>query len=284
MKFILTLIASLLLIGATVKADDKPPVVLLTKRNTLVMRNVFEDSSVASLQYKAIQLSQNLSATENIYLFLRTPGGSISAGNSLISTLQGLPQKVNTITDFAASMGYVTVQSLGDRYVLPGGILMSHRAAGGAQGQIPGELNTRVKFFTDMLNRQEAKIAKRVGMNHSEYSKLIHDEYWVEGAQAVKEKMADRVINARCDKELSTGKEKETIYTFFGPVEVVYSACPLVSAPLEINFSQLTLSDYRDDDRKKLVEIRKVILTMVYSSQEFYYDYITTNKYKQYFQ
>jgi ATP-dependent protease ClpP protease subunit len=279
-KFLLSCI-TLLCVGFTANAETTRPTLTLTERNTLVLRNVIESQSVASLQDRATKLSQNLSKDENIYLFLDTPGGEIQAGGELITLLQGLPQRVNTVTSFAASMGFITVQSLGSRYILPTGILMSHRASGGARGQIPGELNVRVKFFTDMLDDQDAAISKRVGMSKSEYQTLIKDEYWVYGQKSVTAKMADKVINVRCNKTLSEGKVVETVYTFFGPVKLTYSACPLISAPLEIDFDALTLSSYDDRDKVTLTNVRKAILTLVYDKRSFYHDYILTNEYKK---
>jgi ATP-dependent protease ClpP protease subunit len=275
-KFIGLLITAL--ISVTAKATETTPVITLTERNTLVIRNVINSQSVASLQDKANKLSQGLSKNEKIYLFLDTPGGSVQSGNEMVSTLRGLPQRVDTITNFAASMGFITVQSLGTRYILPNGILMSHRAAGGAEGQIPGELNTRVNFFTDMLDAQDAEIAKRVNMSKKDYQKLIVNEHWVFGSKAVSTKMADKVVLARCNKVLSEGRVNETVYTFFGPVQLVYSACPLITAPLEINFDQLTLNAYNDVDRVTLKEVRRTILTLVYDKRAFYHDYILNNK------
>lgn len=275
-KFIGLLITAL--ISVTAKATETTPVITLTERNTLVIRNVINSQSVASLQDKANKLSQGLSKNEKIYLFLDTPGGSVQSGNEMVSTLRGLPQRVDTITNFAASMGFITVQSLGTRYILPNGILMSHRAAGGAEGQIPGELNTRVNFFTDMLDAQDAEIAKRVNMSKKDYQKLIVNEHWVFGSKAVSTKMADKVVLARCNKVLSEGRVNETVYTFFGPIQLVYSACPLITAPLEINFDQLTLNAYNDVDRVTLKEVRKTILTLVYDKRAFYHDYILNNK------
>ena len=268
-----------MLVGFTANAGNRT--LTLTERNTLVLRNVVDSQSVAKLQDEATKLSQGLSKDEKIYLFLDTPGGDIQAGGELITTLQGLPQRVDTVTNFAASMGFITVQSLGTRYVLPGGILMSHRARGGAQGQIPGELNTRVNFFTQMMDDQDEAIAKRVKMSKKDYQQLIINEHWVYGQRAVKSNMADEVITVRCNKILSEGKVKETLYTFFGPVKLVYSACPLITAPLEISFDEIMLNNYDDRDRIALANVRKTVLTLVYSKREFYHDYVITNEYKK---
>jgi len=286
MKVLSTLILAVsLLLGVSVQAQEKAtPVVTLTKRNTLVLRDIIDDMSVAQVQEQAVKLSQQLSPGETIYLVLDTPGGSIDAGSKLITSLQALPQRVNTITVFSASMGFITVESLGTRYIVPNGVLMSHRAFGGTRGQIPGELNTRVKFFTDMIEKTSKKIAKRVGMTKQAYDALIMNEYWVEGDDAVSAKMADRVVLVRCDKELSEGRNTETLQTFFGPIDLVYSTCPIISAPLAINFNGLNLSEYNAEDKVKLVEIRKLILSLVTNKSEFYHDYFITNKYKAVFQ
>lgn len=283
MKFLSILVLALSLVGVSTQAQEKKAVITLTKRNTLVLRNVIDDMSVAQVQEQAMKMSQQLSPGETINLVLDTPGGSIEAGAKLISTLQALPQRVNTISVFAASMGFITAESLGTRYVTPEGILMSHRAAGGTQGQIPGELNTRVKFFTHMVNKTSAKVAKRVGLSPEAYAKLIHDEYWVQGDDAVADKMADRVVFVRCDKELSEGRSTETLQTFFGPIGLVYSTCPVVSAPLEIKFEGLNLREWDESDKAKLIEIRKAVLSLTTNKEEYYHEYILTNKYKQLF-
>ena len=258
---------------------DTPPVITLTERNTLVLRNVINQESASQVQSKAISLSQNLAKTETIYMFLDTPGGEIGSGTQLITVLRGLPQRVDTITNFAASMGFITAQSLGNRYILPAGILMSHRARGGADGQIPGELNTRVAFFTKMLDDADGPIAKRVGLSKKAYQALIHDEHWVAGQRAVMTKMADRVVLVRCDKDLAKGTNTENISTFFGNVEVKYSNCPLITAPLSVNFAQLSLSEFDPKDQAILLNIRKFILEMLYNKQQFYTDFVLTNKF-----
>lgn len=282
MKLINLLVAILTVFSVNLTAKAKT-VVTLTERNTIVLRNVVDSQSVKDVQAKVTKLSQGLSKNEAVYLFLDTPGGSIQSGQELITTLQGLPQKVHTITSFAASMGFITVQSLGKRYILPGGILMSHRASGGASGQIPGELNVRVKFFTDMLDDQDSAIASRIDMSKKKYQKLIRDEYWVYGQKAVDINMADKVVYVRCNKSLSEGTTVETVHTFFGPIKLTYSTCPLISSPLEVNFDSLTLSSWNEQDRATLNNVRKAVLTLVYNKQGFYHDYILTNEYSKIF-
>lgn len=216
----------------------KTNTIVLSKKNTLTFRSVFTDQSVGTAQLRAMELSANLAKDQSMYLYLDTPGGDIIAGEQLITTLKGLPNEVKTITSFAASMGFVTAQSLGERYILPNGVLMSHRAKVGVQGQIPGEFNTQSSFWATYVTDIEGQMAARLSMPLNAYQSLVHDEYWVKGDKAVTDHAADQVINVRCGEDLR-GETSETINTIFGAINVVWSECPLVSAPISINFGNI---------------------------------------------
>lgn len=254
--------------------------IILTEKNTLILRNIIDDQSVVGVQNQAIRLSSSISEKNTIYLFLDTPGGDIQAGYSLINTLNGLPQRVDTITNFAGSMGFITAQSLGRRYVLPTGTFMSHRARGGLSGQIPGELNSRLLFFTGVLDAQDGVIASRLGLSKRTYQNLVINEYWTSGTNSVSNRVADEVVNVRCNKTLSEGKTEEVMYTFFGTVTLVYSSCPLISAPLEVKFD-LQEDNIGPDNRSTHHTLRRTILSLVYDKRNFYENYILTNEYKK---
>lgn len=244
-------------------ASSPKPTILLEKKNTLSLRGPVTEDSVAELQAKALEMSHILSPKDTIYLVLDTPGGDVTAGLSLIATLQGLPQKVVTITSFAASMGFITVQNMtGERYILPNGVLMSHRASGGSRGQIPGELNTRVGFWTELIESVEKECASRMNLDVPKYKELIHDEYWTRGDKAVSERAADKVVLARCAQDIS-GETTVNVSTLFGKVRVVFSNCPLITAPLEISFAGLEGSAY-DVER-----VRRVIYESYTNKEAF---------------
>lgn len=239
--------------AATAKATAEakaaaPSKVVLEKKNTLAFRDVVSASSVTNLQKAALKMSAQLSKNDVIYLFLDTPGGSIVAGEQLITTLKGLPQEVKTITSFAASMGFITVQSLGERLVLPNGILMSHRAYVGIEGQMPGEFNSQAKFWNEAVEDIEIGMAARMGLPLAEYQKLIHSEYWVKGPKSVKANAADRVVNVSCGSDLN-GTYDDSIDTIFGPIKVTWSECPLVTYPVDISFASVYTRDSVEEEK-----------------------------------
>lgn len=227
-KLLLTL---LLLIPAITYADLRT--ITLTEKNTISFNEPFDAMTVAAKQTELFELVAT-SQEQDIYVVMYSPGGSVSAGSLFIDTAKALGKNINTITIFSASMGYHTVQGLGKRYILPSGILMSHRAyVSGLAGQFPGELNERIKMLMSSTEVLDKVAAQRVGLKIEEYKSLIHDELWLTGEEAVRRGHADEVIQATCDQSLS-GSYSKKFYTIFGPVDVEFSKCPLIVGPLSI--------------------------------------------------
>lgn len=244
-RFMKNLILALLVtfsFGATAKHIE------LSKKNTVILNEAFTLQSVAKLQGQLFTLSKSLEKDDEITLVLDTPGGSVFAGMVLFDTVKAIPQKVNTLTLFAASMGYQTVQNLGDRYILPSGILMSHRAyLGGLKGQLNGELEERLQFYKDMTGELDKNSAARIGITYEEYKKLIVNEYWAGATKALSENHVDAIVSASCDESLS-GTHIKDIRTFFGNFSVEFSNCPLIRGPLRVvRGSRKAFNRYQED-------------------------------------
>lgn len=230
-------VAVLFIIGVLMSfsAKSSSDVVTLTSRNHIAFVGPVNDMSVAKAQLELATISSNLSKSDVIYLVIDSPGGSIAAGNRFIDFANSLPQKIKPICLFCASMGYIMFQSFDERLVYASSELMSHRASlGGVQGQIPGEFITRVNNVMDILNRINSRVSARLGMSKEAYERLIYNELWLEGEAAVKMKHADKVVKITCERYLATKTEERTINTFFGPVTVKTSKCPLISGFLSV--------------------------------------------------
>lgn len=264
-------------IPAPAQEPKKLQVVTLSKKNTITFRGVVTDENVAKLERDLLKLSQNLSPSDPIYLVMNTPGGSIDAGNEFITFVRGLPQKVHTITLFSASMGFHIVQNLDDRMVAPNGVLMSHRArASGLSGEMPGSMVTRLNFYLRQLKAMDQKVAERVSMKLEDYQELIRDEYWVSGQESVDAKMADRMVLPRCGKDMS-GINYMEIMTFFGPIRVSFSECPLITGPLSIEFGG---AKFKTEDERR--EVARFIRKMIEDPESFVEEYIVNDQYKKY--
>ena len=222
-------------------------IMTLSKKNTVTFRGVVTSQSVANVEVEMLEMSQKLKSTDVIYLVLDTPGGSVESGMQFIDFVQSLPQKVKTITVFAASMGFHIAENLDERLILPSATLMSHRAAiDGLGGEIPGKLLTELGYVLRTITRVEMTAAQRMKLSLPVYQNLIKDELWMRGSDAVRMRAADRVVSAKCDESFSGTQEIE-LMSFMGMTLMgKMSNCPLISGVLSyrVDGGEGSSSDY----------------------------------------
>lgn len=249
--------------------------ITLESDNTLVLRGPVTGQSVAKLQQQALAMSQKLSVTTPIYLVLDTPGGSVFSGLELIDHLRALPQQIHTITLFAASMGFQITQNMDKRYITNQGTLMSHRARlGGLGGQLDGEFESRYEMVKRKVDYMDAVAAKRMSMDIKDYKEMIINEYWVHGFDSIGDKAADEVVSVNCGTSL-TGVESIDLPTMFGQIVLEFSKCPLIRAPLKVDFKRITKS--------KLGEVKDLYNKLYFNKSKYVDEFILTNKYITFF-
>lgn len=249
-------------------------VIQLEDSNMVVLRGPITEDSMSQFMFEIAVKSKKLKDSDDLYIVIDSPGGSVFAGLDMIDLVEALPQKVHTITLFSASMAFQTVQALGTRYILRNGTLMSHRARGGVQGQFDGELESRYNMVKRKIDYMEKVSADRMEISIEEYKKLIKDEYWVHGFDAVNENSADQTVLARCGKSLN-GTIDVTYRTLFGSVDVTLSKCPLIRGAIKMDYSNLNVNS---------VNFVKHAMNLLFSNKpEYVKQYIITNKFQQVF-
>lgn len=234
-------------------ASALPAELVLNSDNVIVMNQEFDDMTTSAVMKQAQDLDAKLKSHEPIYLVLYTPGGSIQSGLELIEFMNGLNRPVHTITIFAASMGFQTVQGLkGNRYITKFGTLMAHKAKGGFSGEFPGQIDSRYVYYLKRLNELDEGVVKRSGGKYKstkEWQSVYANEYWVDGFNAVTEGLADAVVSLKCDHSLNGNVVVP--YNFMGfTIMVTFSKCPAIQGPLGIeaqihtNKGVLSLTDF----------------------------------------
>jgi ATP-dependent Clp protease protease subunit len=249
----------LLCICSTALAKNEE--IVLTEDNSIMFNQQVSEDYASK---KTLEVMKKAKKGIPLFLVLDTPGGSVTAGLAFIDAVKSLKVPVHTITIFAASMGYQFVQELGVRYITPSGTLMSHRGAvGGLSGQVPGELNSRLNHIQSILSGMSSRAAARVGMDKKAYDDAIVNELWVSGEEAVNSKHADKLANVQCDKALIEETYEDQRITIFGRVNVVFSKCLLISAPIKLSFGK----EVKPEDMskvKRLIEAKKKSINLTF--------------------
>lgn len=259
-----------------IKLDGKLKTLTLEARNTVVIRGPVTVDSVSKAMLELTKISRNVPKSTPIFLVLDTPGGSVMDGLDLIDFANALPQKVNTVTLFAASMGFQIAQNLDRRYITRSGILMSHRATlGGLGGQMKGELESRYKMLRRSIDYLDFQAAKRMQMEVKAYEAMIVNEYWVHGFDAVSQKAADEEVLLSCGPSMS-GTETLQFETIFGEISATVSKCPLVKGLIKVDASGL----FNKRDKERATEI---LLMSFQNQREFVREYISTGKFAEIF-
>lgn len=202
----------------------------LTKKNSYTLSGSINQDSIKKAILAIADLDHSrASKGEPIYLVLKSPGGSVMAGERLIQFAKHIPN-LHTISIYAASMAHAIVQALpGTRFATEHNIMMAHRARGSFQGQFEtGEVESQLKLFKKVVRTMELRNSSRIGISLEEYKKRIVNEWWAHGLYSKQQNIVDEIIDIQCSKALVDTTTTRTVRSIFGSQVVKESACPLV--------------------------------------------------------
>ena len=136
---------------------------------------------------------------KDIYLYINSPGGSVTAGMGIYDTMRFIRPKVNTIcVGLAASMGALLLRSgeKGKRFALPHSRVMIHQPLGGMQGQA-----TELEIVAREILRTKAELNKiladNTGKPIEEVARDTERDYWLTAEEALKYGLIDRIFTSR---------------------------------------------------------------------------------------
>ena len=107
-------------------------------KDRIIMLSEEVNDVTASLVVAQLLFLEAEDPDKDIYLYINSPGGSITSGMAIYDTMQHIKPDVSTICiGMAASMGafLLTAGAIGKRYSLPNSEIMIHQPLGGFQGQ-----------------------------------------------------------------------------------------------------------------------------------------------------
>jgi len=134
----------------------------------------------------------------DIYLYINSPGGSVTAGMAIYDTMQYIKPDVVTVgMGLAASMGQflLTAGAPGKRYITPHTRVLLHQPLGGAGGSAT-EIRINADLILGMKKELAAITASRTGKTVEQVEADGDRDHWFTAQEALEYGFVDRVIDS----------------------------------------------------------------------------------------
>ena len=136
---------------------------------------------------------------KDIYMYINSPGGSVSAGMAIYDTMQYVKCDVSTICiGMAASMGafLLAAGTKGKRKALPNSEIMIHQPLGGAQGQAT-DIEIQAKHIIQTKEKLAGILSERTGQELDKLKADMERDFWMSSEAAKEYGLIDEIIPAK---------------------------------------------------------------------------------------
>ncbi len=164
------------------------------------------DDMVSNLVIAQLLFLQAEDPERDIYLYVNSPGGSVTAGLAIYDTMQYISNDVATICmGQAASMGAVLLAAgaKGKRSALPHSRVMIHQPLGGSQGQA-SMIEIYTKEILAARERLYQILADHTGQPVKKIFKDCDRDFFMSATEAADYGLVDKVISKRSDAPAAT--------------------------------------------------------------------------------
>ncbi|WP_035588874.1 ATP-dependent Clp endopeptidase proteolytic subunit ClpP [Hippea jasoniae] len=172
-------------------------------KDRIVMLNGEINDDTSSIIVSQLLFLESEDPDKDIFLYINSPGGSVTAGLAIYDTIQYIKCDVTTICiGSAASMGALLLASgtKGKRYSLPHARIMIHQPIGGITGQAT-EIEIHAKEILRLKKILNEILAKHTGKRLKTIEKDTERDYFMDANEALKYGIIDRIIYSREEEE-----------------------------------------------------------------------------------
>ncbi|MHB1259927.1 ATP-dependent Clp endopeptidase proteolytic subunit ClpP [Thiobacillus sp.] len=159
------------------------------------------NDATANLVVAQMLFLESENPDKDIYFYINSPGGSVSAGLAIYDTMQFIKPDVSTLCiGQAASMGafLLTAGAKGKRYCLPNSRVMIHQPLGGFQGQA-SDIEIHAKEILYLKARLNDMLAKHTGRSIEEIDRDTDRDNFMSAEDSVKYGLVDKVLTSRIE-------------------------------------------------------------------------------------
>jgi ATP-dependent Clp protease, protease subunit len=132
---------------------------------------------------------------KDIFLYINSPGGSVTAGLSIIDTMHHIkPDIVTVCVGMAASMGSLILSqgAKGKRAILPNAEVMIHQPSGGAYGQA-SDIDITARHILKTREKLNKMLANATGQKLSQIEKDVDRDFFMDADEAKKYGIVDKI-------------------------------------------------------------------------------------------
>lgn len=154
---------------------------------------------VANLIIAQLLFLEGKDPSKDIYLYINSPGGVVTAGFAIYDTMNYIKCDVCTIcVGLAASMGAFLLSSgkKGKRFALPNSEVMIHQPLGGAQGQA-SDIAIQAKHIIKTKNKINEILAKNTSQPLDRITRDTDRDFYMSAEEALKYGLIDKIYHAR---------------------------------------------------------------------------------------
>jgi len=157
------------------------------------------NDAVANVVVAQLLFLESENPDKDIFLYINSPGGSISSGMAIYDTMQFIKPNVSTLCiGMAASMGAFLLQAgaKGKRFALPNSTVMIHQPLGGFQGQA-SDIEIHAKYILSLRERLYTLMSEHTGRTVEEIARDSERDNFLTAKEAVDYGLIDQVLQKR---------------------------------------------------------------------------------------
>jgi ATP-dependent Clp protease protease subunit len=184
--------------AATGNALDENIYNRLLRERIIFLAGEFRDEMANAICAQMLLLAAE-DSEKDIYLYINSPGGSVTAGMAIYDTMQFVSCDVATVCmGLAASMGQflLTAGTQGKRYTLPNARIMMHQPLAGLRGQA-ADIAIQAEQLAYTKRRMAELIAHHSGREVAQIQADSERDRWFTAEQAKEYGLVDKVIVKR---------------------------------------------------------------------------------------
>ncbi|RJQ32817.1 ATP-dependent Clp protease proteolytic subunit [Candidatus Parcubacteria bacterium] len=173
----------------------------LLKERIIFLSGPITDASANTVIAQLLFL-QHEDPKKDIYLYINSPGGSVTATLAMFDTMKHIKPDVSTICVGIAASGAAIILAAGTkgkRFGLPNSEVMIHQVMGGAEGQA-SEIEITAKHMLKIKDRLNKILADATGQPMTKIEKDADRDFYMDAEEAKKYGMIDAILKEKSAK------------------------------------------------------------------------------------